>query len=138
MRVGSSIDSYLQQQNAFSADALSRAAGRTTARVTTRDIGFSLGSFGLRYTSEDVSFDTPENSGTDTSLKAAQQAGAFRDELDVAQQLAQLGAQAPDRTATGQNAAASALAYPQALSAYSRTAQLAEYEPLPGRLLAVA
>lgn len=32
-------------------------SGAPKARVTSRDVGFSVGKFGLRYTSKDVSFD---------------------------------------------------------------------------------
>lgn len=140
MRIGASTNPYLQHQNAFTADRLSRAAEPSMARVTTREIGFSFGGFGLRWQSSDVEFDDAATAAREAARKEADQARAFREELDVAVVRERLagrdsGAAASALAISGQTAA-SGFAY--ALSAYTRMAGLAAFEPLPGRVLGVA
>lgn len=142
MRIGASTNPYLQHQNAFTADRLSRAAEPSMARVTTREIGFSIGGFGLRWQSSDVEFDDAATAAREAARKEADQARAFREELDVAvvrERLAGaatgVASAAPALAASGQTGA-SGFAY--ALSAYTRIAGLASFEPLPGRMLGVA
>lgn len=145
MRIGSSGPSdnpYLAHQSAFTADMVARAAPEATARVTTRDFGFSLGGFGLRYVSEDIHIDAEALVRQEEQRTAARLSRVFSDEMDVAQTRS-LAVQSSARTADsasalGDETTFSPLARPAALAAYARSSESAAMERLPGRLLAVA
>jgi len=147
MRVGASANPYEQHQNAFRADLFARAGQASAqARVTTREIGFSIAGFGLRWQSQELELDAEASAAREAARREADQARAFREELDVASVRARLAETPPENplealtdalTTTepvrDAQAGASNLAY--ALSAYTRTAGLASFEPLPGRTL---
>lgn len=140
MRIGLSANTYLQHQDAFQADFLARARS-SQARITTRDIGFSIGGFGLRWQSRDVEFDASEEEARAAERKETEQARIFREEMDVAtvrDRLADLATVQPTEMTPLASAQAGASTFSHALSAYTRTAGLAEYEPLPGKVLGVA